>query len=39
MKPSELFCFKDKKNFAALLFFLGHAIKIPAGKCDRYRVG
>ena len=39
MKPSELFCFKDKKKFAALLFFLGHAIKIPAGKCDRYRVG
>ena len=22
MKPSELFCFKDTKNFAALLFFL-----------------
>ena len=22
MKPSELFCFKDKKNFAALLFSL-----------------
>ena len=22
MKPSELFCFKDKKNFAGLLFFL-----------------
>ena len=22
MKPSELFCFKDAKNFAALLFFL-----------------
>ena len=21
MKVSELFCFKDKKNFAALLFF------------------
>ena len=21
MKPSELFCFKDPKNFAALLFF------------------
>ena len=27
MKPSELFCFKDTKNFAAILFFLGHAIK------------
>ena len=22
MKPSELFCFKDTKHFAALLFFL-----------------
>ena len=22
MKPSELFCFKDTKNLAALLFFL-----------------
>ena len=22
MRPSELFCFKDTKNFAALLFFL-----------------
>ena len=22
MKPSELFCFKDTKNFAMLLFFL-----------------
>ena len=22
MKPSELFCFKDTKKFAALLFFL-----------------
>ena len=22
MKPSELFCFKDTKNFTALLFFL-----------------
>ena len=22
MKPSELFCFKDTNNFAALLFFL-----------------
>ena len=22
MKTSELFCFKDKKNFAALLFFV-----------------
>ena len=22
MKPSELFCFKDTKNFAALLIFL-----------------
>ena len=22
MKPSKLFCFKDKKNVAALLYFL-----------------
>ena len=40
MKPSELFCFKDKQNFAAILFFLAACKKkIPAGKCDRYRVG
>ena len=41
MKPSELFCFKDTKNFAAfLLFFLVACNKtIPVGKCDRYHIG
>ena len=40
MKPSELFCFKDAKNFATLLFYLEACKKkIPAGKCDRYRAG
>ena len=40
MKPSEIFCFKDTKNFAALFFFLAACNKkIPAGKCDRYCVG
>ena len=41
MKPSKLFCIKDTKNFAALLFFFnsGMQLKIPAGKCDRYHVG
>ena len=27
MKPSELFCFKDAKNFATLLFFLAASNK------------
>ena len=40
MKPSELFCFKDTKNLAALLFFLAACKKkIAAGKCGRYQVG
>ena len=39
MKPSELFCFKDTKNFALLLFFLGAwNKKIPVGKHDKYHV-
>ena len=40
MKPSELFCFKDTKNFATLLFFLVACNKtIPVGKCHRCRKG
>ena len=40
MKPSELFCFKDTKNFAALLFFLVACNKtISVGKCNRYHIG
>ena len=34
MKPSELFCFKDTKTFAALLAACYK--KIPTGKCDSY---
>ena len=35
VKPSEVFCFKGKMSFAALLYFLsGRQLKIPAGKCD-----
>ena len=40
MRPSELFCFKDAKNFATLFFFFAaRQKKIPEGKWDRYRVG
>ena len=38
MKPSELFCFKDTINFKALFFLSGTQLKIPAGKCDSYRL-
>ena len=40
MKPYKLFCFKDTKNFAVLLFFLAACNeKFHRAKCDRHRVG
>ena len=37
LKNSELFCFKDKKNFAALFFVAAGNKKGPAGKCAAIR--
>ena len=37
MNNSELFCFKDTKNFAALFFLAAGNKKSPAGKCAAIR--
>ena len=39
MTAANVFCIKDAKISLRYYFSQQHAIQIPAGKCDRYRVG